>query len=203
MAISAVLLAGGQGRRMGGVNKALLPWGDGTLIDRQFQIASEYAEDIIVVSNDDALKSRLAANPSIRVVPDFFPGEGPLAGLQAGLKAALHDRVWLLACDQPFLSLDAARLLSDQLSIGEYQAVVPVIGGRPQPLHALYRKGLADQAESLLQAGERKMFSLLESINWCAVEETEFLNRGISLRFTDDVDTPEQYERAKHLFMEE
>lgn len=182
---------------MGGVNKALLPWGDGTLIDRQIQIAAQWAEEIIVVSNDTALSARLSANMPIQVVPDLFIGEGPLAGLHAGLKAAQYERIWLLACDQPFVSVEAALLLSERMDSDGYQAVLPVIGRRLQPLHGLYRKALADRVQAFLQSGERKLVSFLDGIKWCGVEEQTFIDRGIPLHFTDDVDTREQYTKAK------
>ncbi|KIL37238.1 hypothetical protein SD71_00515 [Cohnella kolymensis] len=203
MAVSAVILAGGQGRRMGGVNKALLPWGDGTLIDRQIRIAGRWADEIIVVSNDKAFGDRISPGKPVRIAADRFVGEGPLAGLHAGLKAATYDPVWLMACDQPFISVDAALLLSERMEAGSFQAVIPVIRGRLQPLHGLYRKALADSVEALILSGERKLVSLLQGISWCGIEEQEFKDRGIPLHFADDVDTPEQYNQAKLLYREE
>ncbi|RIE03048.1 molybdenum cofactor guanylyltransferase [Cohnella faecalis] len=124
---SAVLLAGGAGRRMGGVNKAQLTLGAETFIERQIRIVSQWADEIVVVTNDEAFASSLteaasdlAANsppgPVVRTTPDLFVREGPLAGLHAGLSAASHRLVWLLGCDQPAPDPRAAAWLADRLA---------------------------------------------------------------------------------------
>jgi molybdenum cofactor guanylyltransferase len=200
MALTTVILAGGQGKRMGGLNKALLSLGGETLIERQIRVASESADEIVVVSNDPALNDRLRSYPSVRVVSDRYIGKGPLAGLHVGLESATHSLVWLLGCDQPYPHAGAARFLIEKMESGFYQAALPVVGGKLQPLHAIYRKEVGGAAESLLKRGERRFLALLEQIPWCRVEERQFAEQGFPLDFTNDVDTPEQYERARHLF---
>ncbi|MFC5703805.1 molybdenum cofactor guanylyltransferase [Cohnella faecalis] len=231
---SAVLLAGGAGRRMGGVNKAQLTLGAETFIERQIRIVSQWADEIVVVTNDEAFASSLteaasdlAANsppgPVVRTTPDLFVREGPLAGLHAGLSAASHRLVWLLGCDQPAPDPRAAAWLADRLASvngGEqgrfaaelpngpernaaavrHLAALPRIGGRLQPLHAVYDRDAAAVAEELLRQGERRLLSLLDRIEWIAVEEREFAEHGIATTFADDVDTPEQYERVYKSF---
>jgi molybdopterin-guanine dinucleotide biosynthesis protein A len=202
VAKTAVILAGGQGRRMGGLNKAWLTLGDEKFIERQIKVATQWADEVIVVTNDSGMISLLQQYSSIRMIPDIFAGEGPLAGVHAGLTAASHPIVWILGCDQPFLSGNAASLLKDRMDNGAYQASLPIIGGRPQPLHAIYRKELSGITESLLQAGERRLLALLNNVEWSGIEEKEFTKQGISLHFARDVDTPEQYAQANLLFSE-
>ncbi|MCD9023157.1 NTP transferase domain-containing protein [Cohnella silvisoli] len=196
MALTAVILAGGQGRRMGGVNKALLPLGDEVFIERQIRKALPGTNEIIVVSNDEALNRFLRDYESVRIIADQYPGEGPLAGFQAGMAAASCADVWVIGCDQPFLEVSAAHFLLDRMESGAFQAALPVIGGKPQPLHAIYRKETGLIAESLLKKGERKLLALLDNIPWYGVDERQFAEQGISLNFADDVDTPEQYAKA-------
>lgn len=203
MAVTAVILAGGQGRRMGGMNKALLSLGDETFIERQIRKVLPGTNEIIVVSNDEALNHFLRDYESVRIIADNYPGEGPLAGFQAGMAAAACTNVWVMGCDQPFLEVSAAHLLLDRMESGAFQAVLPVIGGKPQPLHAIYRKEVGLIAESLLKRGERKLLTLLDNISWFRVDEHHFIEQGISLNFADDVDTPEQYAKVSHYFTEE
>jgi molybdopterin-guanine dinucleotide biosynthesis protein A len=198
MAVTAVILAGGQGRRMGGLNKALLSFGDETFIERQLQVAKEVSDEIIIVANDREISTLFQNESTVRVIPDIFIGEGPLAGLHAGLAAASNSVIWLLGCDQPFLNAAAAQLLHNRMvDGGNFQAALPLIGGRPQPLHAVYRKEVGDIVESLLISGERRFIALLDHIVWYGTEEQEFLENGISLRFADDIDTPEQYDQLR------
>ncbi len=201
---TVVILAGGRGQRMGGVNKALLPLGSEAFLERQLRVASQWTDEIIVVSNDTDLNSYIRQLKSyIRIIPDLYKGEGPLAGLHAGLAAATRSNVWLLGCDQPFIDPRAANLLLDYMEQGTYQASLPILEGRRQPLHALYRKETAETALSLLEKGERRLLALLNHISWCGIEEKQFTEQGISLKFVHDVDTPEQYDRASLLFTEE
>lgn len=203
MEVTAVILAGGRGRRMGGRNKALLPLGGEAIIARQIRTMLPVVDEIIVVSNDKDLNDFLQAYDSVRVIPDHYVGEGPLAGFQAGLAAASYSMVWIMGCDQPFLEVSAARFLMDRMENGAFEAALPVIGGRPQPLHAIYLKQTGTKAEALLTSGERRFLALLDNLRWCGIEEQEFLENGLSLRFAEDVDTPEQYAKANLIITED
>ncbi|RED65581.1 molybdenum cofactor guanylyltransferase [Cohnella lupini] len=199
---TAVILAGGQGRRMGGVNKALLLLNKETFIERQLRIAREWTDEIIVVSNDDDLLFRLSAVKELKLIGDSdeYVGEGPLAGLHAGLFAATRPYVWIVGCDQPMLDGKAADFLMERMTRGSFQASVPNINGRTQPLHGIYRKEAASIAGALLASGHRKLLDLLERLSCIEVEQAEFAEHGIAVAFSDDVDTPEQYDRVKSLF---
>jgi len=195
--VTAVILAGGKGSRMGGVNKALLALGHETFLERQLRAASQWADDIVIVSGDRSFAVPEMGAVAVRVVPDVFIGDGPLAGLHAGLAAAANAEAWVLGCDQPFPDAAAGRLLLDELRRRGCHAALPIIGGRLQPLHAVYRKEVCEAAARLLGQGERKLRALLEHVSWCAVDEQLFVDAGISPSFSMDVDTPEQYDQAR------
>ncbi len=197
MTIAAVILAGGQGRRMGYVNKAHLTLDGERFIDRQLRLAGEWADERIVVVNDDSRAAELSVPTDVRVILDRYAGEGPLAGLHAGLEAASATFAWVIGCDQPLIDANAARLLLKRMQEGDYEAALPIIDGRPQPLHALYRKEIGENAGRLLASGARKLLSLLDEIYWTGVEQSEFGAEGLSARFADDIDTPEQYDRLR------
>ncbi|MFC5405244.1 gephyrin-like molybdotransferase Glp [Cohnella soli] len=190
---SAVILAGGQGRRMGGVNKALLRLGGERLLERQVREAAKWSDEVIVVTNDPF---PLLQELGVRVVPDVYRGEGPLAGLHAGLSATTRRYVWVFACDQPYPSAEAAELLLRCLLSEGVEAALSVIDGRDQPLHAVYRQEVAVRTGDLLASGVRRLNDLLSDITWVQVAEERFANSGIPVGFTSDIDTPEQYERA-------
>lgn len=203
---SAVILAGGQGRRMGGLNKALLRIGEETFIERQLRIVGQWSDEVIVVSNDDHLNAHIRSlSNEIRIVSDdaSFHGEGPLAGLYTGLSATTRPYIWLVGCDQPYLDLAAAGWMLERLNKGSHEAVIPLIGGRPQPLHAIYIKDVRFPAEELLKSGQRKLVALLDQLRWVGIEEQQFVEQELSLTFTEDVDTPEQYTRINPSFSED
>lgn len=195
MTIAAIILAGGEGRRMGCVNKAHLTLDGERFVDRQLRLAAEWADERIVVVNRSERAAELNVPADVRVVTDRYEGEGPLAGLHAGLEASESPFGWVIGCDQPLIDAKAARLLLTRLQAGPNQAALPIIDGRLQPLHAIYRKETGDVAARLLASGIRRLLSLLDEVAWIGVAESEFGAQGLSDRFADDIDTPEQYER--------
>ncbi len=195
---SAVILAGGLGKRMGGRNKALLAYDEQTtFIERQLRACERWTDEIVVVSQDAyALADLRSEHADLKIVPDRYVQQGPLAGLQAGFTATTRSYIWLLACDQPQASAAAASLLLERLMQQEAVAALPVLFGQPQPLHAIYRnREVADIADDMLRHGQRKLRALLDRIRWIDVQGAEFERHGIAAGFADDVDTPEDYER--------
>jgi molybdopterin-guanine dinucleotide biosynthesis protein A len=93
----------------------------------------------------------------LRVVPDRWPGEGPLGGLVTALEAATHDVVVILSCDLPRVTGEAVQALLD--GIAGHDAAGPVVGGRRQHLMAAWRRerALAPLAAAFA-AGERAIW---------------------------------------------
>ncbi|MBW5445021.1 NTP transferase domain-containing protein [Cohnella sp. CFH 77786] len=197
MKTSAVILAGGRGRRMGGRNKALLTVGSEAFIDRQIRTAAAWTDEVIVVAGEGEFARELRVRYGVAVVPDLYEGEGPLAGVHAGFAAVRNPYVWLLACDQPWADSRAASLLLDRLLREGAAAALPMIGGRPQPFHAVYRSDVGLTAGELLEQGERRMFALLDRISWTGMAEEDFRAAGVPDTFAEDVDTPEDYKGVR------
>jgi molybdopterin-guanine dinucleotide biosynthesis protein A len=97
----AVLLAGGRSSRMG-TDKALLPWGEGTLLTHMHALLSDAGAQQVVVSGD---------RPDLDGVPDAQSDTGPMGAL-AQLAPRLHDGAWLVVpVDMPLLSADLMQAL--------------------------------------------------------------------------------------------
>src|SRR5450631_2052532 len=104
--VTGVILAGGASSRMG-KNKALMKIGEQTLIERVYAIMASLFPDVIIVTNTPELYAFI---PS-RTAADLYPGSGSLAGLHAGLSAGSTERIFVAACDMPFLNPTLIRLL--------------------------------------------------------------------------------------------
>lgn len=194
VAASAVVLAGGASRRMGR-DKRLLPWGvdaDGqprTLLQSVVDKLTSVAADVIVVAND---------RPEVRgarVVPDAIPGSGSLGGILSGIEAARHERVFAAAADMPFLNLALVRDLLDRLE-GQ-DAVVPVVDGRPEPLHAVYGPAVATAARRQIARGQLKIALAFEGLDVVRVPEAELRVLDPELLSFRNVNTPEDYAGAR------
>jgi len=98
------------------------------------------------------------------------PGAGPLGGIAAGLAAAPHDLVAVVAVDMPFAS-PAVLVHLAGLWRGE-AAVIPAVQGRWQPLHAVWARSAGPGITACLQAGERRVTSVVTTLGVRVVPET-------------------------------
>jgi len=150
---SLVILAGGLSRRMGR-DKAGLPAGDGTMIERLVRRLAPMVDETIIAGG-----SGRPDLEGVRLVGDRYPRHGPLAGMHAGLSAARFPYAFVVACDLP--DVEPALLALLRGLAADYEAVVPRIDGRAEGTCALYHRGLASRLEASLQAGERSIKTVL------------------------------------------
>jgi len=180
--LSALLLCGGQSRRFGR-EKGLMSFCGRPLVERLIVTLRRISDDVRISTNDP----QRYAGFGCPTVADHYPGAGPLAGLQAGLTAARHDWLAVVACDMPFAS-DVLLAGLAHLA-GEEDAIVPVLpptaghpGLRYEPLHALYRRPTClPAAEALLRRGEgslRRLFAELRVRTVSREELASILMRG-------------------------
>lgn len=166
--MTAVVLAGGRGRRMK-ADKAGLDVGGRTLLEHVLgQIGPHFDEVLISLSPGQ----KLAPLSRGRVVHDETPGLGPLGGLLAGLKGAAHEACAVVACDIP--DIDLALLRSLARAGGDAEIAVPVgPSGLYEPLFAVYRRSIIPEIESLLGRGERSLLPLYETCRTAVVRFDE------------------------------
>jgi molybdopterin-guanine dinucleotide biosynthesis protein A len=151
MNISAVLLAGGESRRMG-TDKAALLFRGKALWQIQLDLLSKLEPTEILVS---ARTDPLWRPSGVQFVADAAPSRGPLSGLTASLSRIRTGHLLALAVDMPFMTERYLRSLCDQIESG--RGVLPIIGDRAEPLAAIYP---ADGYVDLVAALSGTEFSL-------------------------------------------
>jgi molybdopterin-guanine dinucleotide biosynthesis protein A len=154
---TSIVLAGGMSRRMG-TDKALLPIHGRPMIQSLIQGLIPISRDIIVSLNDgerhEELKQALPAG--VRVVYDERPGQGPLMGIYAGLKASETDVNFVLACDIP--EIDPGFVTEMRSYTGDHDVVVSVDQeGRTNALLAMYRRSVIPLVKKQLEEGQKKI----------------------------------------------
>ena len=177
-----------------GSPKAELKFGDSTLLQR---IVTELARafiDIVIVAGTTGLSPAAGTFPAVVIIKDKSEYEGPLLALARGLSAIRNDAAFVCSCDVPLLNVNVATALCAML--GEYDAVVAEIGGRPQPLHAVYRKNCVAAIDAMLRRGQTRLTSLAESVSTLRPKETELRAIDRNLQSFTNVNTPEEYNRA-------
>ena len=156
--ISAVLLAGGQGSRMGGIDKGLVELAGRPMAAHALARLAPQVDELLINANQNLERWRTFGYP---VFSDDFGGAGgfcgPLAGLQAALMRARHPLVLSVPCDSPFLPTDLVARLAHALHASAAQLAVATTAGRAHPVFCLCRRELAPQLADFLAAGGRKV----------------------------------------------
>ncbi|MFD2614794.1 molybdenum cofactor guanylyltransferase [Paenibacillus gansuensis] len=190
--MEGLILAGGKGRRLGGLVKGLLPVAGIPLIQI---IANEMqrvcdSTGIAVADPEQATRLHSFAN---EIYMDRIPGRGPLAAVSDAFIRARQPAVWISACDMPLVSSCAALYMNDRRTASGVQAAVPWIGGKLHPLQAVYSPECQYAAKHCLQQEEFRMMSFLQRIRFVSVTEEEFAAKGIDIRFVTNINTSEDY----------
>ncbi|MGL5947669.1 MAG: molybdenum cofactor guanylyltransferase MobA [Aeromonas sp.] len=160
---SAVILAGGRGARMGGVDKGWQLLADKPLILHVLTRIAPQVDEVLISANRSvaayaALAPVLMDAPATGAAEATTPAfAGPLAGMLAGLRAARHDWVLFVPCDCPALPHDLVARFTSALAAQPYQALIAHDGERLQPVIALLHRALADDLAAALAAGERRI----------------------------------------------
>jgi molybdopterin-guanine dinucleotide biosynthesis protein A len=121
---------------------------------------------------------------------------GPLAGLAAVLERANTPWIFIVACDMPFITPAVIEYLA--LQRADFQAVVPMAGGHPQPLAALYAKSCLEEVRACLHGNGKHSFrALLDRMRVCYVNEAQMQAVDPQLRSFFDLDTPQDFAVAQ------
>ena len=133
----------------------------------------------------------------VSCLADDAPGNGPLGGLATGLRR-IDGWALTVAGDMPFLSAASCRYLFHS-SDGGCDAVVPVLEGKFQPLHALYNRRCLPAVEKALSAGLRRMDSFWNEVRVRLIPADPLRAFDADLRTFTNVNTPTEWEEARAL----
>ena len=187
----AVIMAGGDSRRMGS-DKASLVLGEQTLLQRVVEVMQTVFPRVVVSVRAPR------ADVALPQVCDTYRDIGPLAGLCAGLEHAAQNGVpWIfaVATDMPFVR----PALIEQLATcrSGVDAVVPLIDGHPQPLAAFYSIDALPAVRALATGeGKRSLRAALERLQVAYVHAADLITADPGLDSFVDLDTPEDLAKA-------
>jgi molybdopterin-guanine dinucleotide biosynthesis protein A len=167
-AVTGLILAGGRGRRLGGIDKGLLDLDGEPLVQRMAQRLASQVGRLLLSANRNLDRYRaLGFEP---LTDGSYTDVGPLAGLRAGLLACATP--WLLAvpCDMPFLPVDLCERLQRAGASDDPRARVPFDGQRHHYACLLLPRTALAQVETALDSGRRSVRELLHAIGWIGVD---------------------------------
>jgi molybdopterin-guanine dinucleotide biosynthesis protein A len=188
ISIEGFILAGGASSRMGKDKSRLLLDGR-TLMEIIAASLSNVVSSVRVIG-------RKADDLGLKSSPDLVAGWGALGGVHAALASCQKDWALVVACDIPFVS---EQLFERLIGFSQgFEAVAPIqADGYPQPLCALYRVvPCLERAEALIADGERRPITLLQGVKTRWVVFDELRDLADAGRFFDNINTPNDYDRA-------
>ncbi len=194
--ITAVVLAGGMSRRLGR-NKALEPFEGEPLIRRVVSRMSRVGDPVTVIVNSPERATELNLPEGVETATDRYPDKGSLGGIITGLLTAPTEWSAFCACDMPFLNIRLYQYLASQRS--GYDAVVPVVEGRPEPTHALYSRVCIDPIRQRIDANDLKISSFFPDVRVKLVPEEEIRSTDPYLLSFFNMNTQEDLETALEL----
>jgi molybdenum cofactor guanylyltransferase len=189
--ISGFILAGGESSRMGR-DKARLELGGMPLILRTARLVESVAGAPAIIGNPDAHRTL-----GLRVIPDDWPGAGPLGGIATALRAAPAPWNLIVATDLPYLTREWLEYLVARALASRADAVVPMNAAGAEPMCAMYHRRAEPSIRAALERGTRKVTDgllgiLVETIT--PAEWKRFDSEGLLFK---NMNSPEDYEEAR------
>jgi molybdopterin-guanine dinucleotide biosynthesis protein A len=176
--VTGVVLAGGQGSRMGGIDKGLQAFRGKPMAAHVIERLAPQVDELLVNANRNI---EAYAGLGHRVIADEIEGfAGPLAGFERGLAHARGRLVMTVPCDSPFLPADLVARLRAALEAAQAQLAVAKTGDQAHPVFSLMRRDVLPSLHAFLGRGERKIdrwYGALEVIEVAFDDEADaFLN---------------------------
>jgi molybdopterin-guanine dinucleotide biosynthesis protein A len=161
--VTGLILAGGKGSRMGGVDKGLQAFRGKRLVDHVYERLAPQVGGVIISANQNQEAYRTFG---VRVVSDAIGGfAGPLAGFHAGLSVSKRPFLASVPCDSPFLPEDLIARLYARIDETGAELVVAKTGDQPHPVFSLMRRGVLDHLSDFLKTGGRKIDAWYATLN--------------------------------------
>lgn len=205
MSITALLLAGGESRRLG-QDKRFLKFRGQPLLVRACEAASAISDELVVLLSDAEDRQQIQdalGGQAVRFSMDAQPSSGPLGALAGALSQMESDYALLLAIDYPLITGAFLRglkaMLADQAE--KPDVLVPLWQGVPQVTCAFYRKSLAAEIEEAFERGERSLRRWVEGL---PAERVMILSEDVWRAWADEnvflnVNSWEEYQRLLNI----
>jgi molybdenum cofactor guanylyltransferase len=188
--VTGLILAGGKGSRMGGVDKGLQTFRGKRLIDHVYERLSPQVGGVIINANQNQEAYRTLG---VRVVSDAITGfAGPLAGMHAGLSVSKRPFLGSVPCDSPFLPEDLIARLHARIEETGAELAVAKTGDQPHPVFSLMRRGVLDHLSDFLKEGGRKIDAWYATLN---VVEVAFDDEAEAFSNINTLDELASYEK--------
>jgi molybdenum cofactor guanylyltransferase len=189
--VAAFILAGGASQRMG-QDKALLKLGGAPMVTRMARLAQPYVASVLIVAPLERYE-RLG----LKILPDRWPGAGPLGGIATALGTTNAEWNLILGCDLPYLTSEWVAWLISHALKSPAQAVVPESSRGLEPLAAMYHQNCAATLTAAVERGVRRVTEGLSELIFERISASDWRGLDPMGTFFENVNTPEDYAKAR------
>ena len=188
--ITAVVLAGGRGRRLGGQDKGLMQLDGRPMIEHILNLVTPQVNAVIINANRN---QQVYADSGHPVISDNMTDyQGPLAGFAAALAATDTDYIMTLPCDGPYVPADLASRLSAAIIENDAELAVAHDGQRMQPVYALIPRSLLGSLQDFLDAGDRKIDLWYARHDTALADFSDVIDTFFNINTDDDLRTADK-----------
>lgn len=206
MTMTGTILAGGENRRIP-LLKGHIEINGKKIIDSSVNLMRNLFGRVVISTNTPELYFYCG----VPMIGDIINQRGPLTGIFSVLSNIKDDAIFVVACDMPFLNDQLMRYMVDKYSgknrensepmtsgseMAEWDAVIPVFEGKPQPLVGIYSKNILGIIEERLNKGLKKLKDMLTEINVLYIKEEEVRQIDPKGRSFLNINTMEDYEKV-------
>jgi molybdenum cofactor guanylyltransferase len=196
--IAAYIMAGGGSTRFG-QDKARATLAGQPMLTRMCDLLSAVSASIHIVAPPSRYEFA-----TVPVIPDRWPGEGPLGGI---ITALLHtsqqepNTTWnlIISCDLPFLTPEFLTSLCDFAQASSAKAIVPESSQGREPLCACWQTSSASQLQSAFESGMRRVNDGLKLLNAEVLDESHWKRFDSAGRLFWNMNTPADYAEAQRI----
>lgn len=181
--ISGYILAGGKSSRLG-TDKALLLVQEEPLLMRIKRLIDPFCKTVVISGHKNEY-----VDFTIKMVPDLYPGIGPISGIISSLKHSSTEWNLLVSVDTPFINTELIQSLIAQT--GQYDCIIPEHDGGIEPLIGLYNRQILPQLEEIINQGDYKLMRLVTKLNTRYLDCRPLIQKYPRLFF--NINRPEDY----------
>ncbi|MDH5218209.1 MAG: molybdenum cofactor guanylyltransferase [Gammaproteobacteria bacterium] len=188
---TAIILAGGMGRRMDSLNKGLITLKNKSLINYVIETLTPQVSDIIISANADINEYR---KTGFAVVQDQFSESlGPLAGIASALELVTSTYAVITPCDSPFIPPQFVSRMAQVYQNSNADVCIVNDGERAQPLFMFLKTEMKTSLLHSLEQSQRKVFAWLNSVSTIEVDFSDFPGAFININTPQDLITAEKH----------
>jgi molybdopterin-guanine dinucleotide biosynthesis protein A len=179
-----------------GIDKARLPWGSESMVERQIRLLRAICRSVAIIGPPDRFP-----DAGIQVYEDEIPGRGPLGGVHTGLRRARTEFSLFLSCDMPLMEAGFLRYLCQQALASRASATLPPPWAKEvYPLCAVLRRRVLSTVRSSLSLGQNQVGRFFKKVQRRTISKAEFRRAGFFPRIFYNANTPEEYEKVRRQF---